>query len=145
MNEIIKTINNNTAAEYCYYEGRQQIKHITYFKKIKDCISTIRHREDGAAFIQFFHDGKIRHEGYWINGKLHREGGPAWINYDEEGNIIEERWYVNHKVHREDGPAYIIYYSKNSKSEHFWINDKRVQEDMFEEYLKKWKNESMYE
>lgn len=43
---------------------------------------------------------------YYTNerGKYHREDGPA-VQYFKEGILIYECWYIDGFCHREDGPA----------------------------------------
>jgi len=89
------------------------------------------HREGvKPAWIEYFENGNVKIELYYINKKRHREGDkPASISYYENGNIDSETYYINGNRHREgDKPAWIKYYPSecgktgNIKCESYYIN-----------------------
>ena len=89
-----------------------------------------RHKEDGPAVIAYYENGNIKYMNYCINGVFHREDGPAVIGYYENGNIEYEKYYINDELHREDGPALIIYYQNGELSSiSFYINGEEHKED----------------
>ena len=53
------------------------------------------HRADGPAAVEYYANGNIRYEGYWIDNMLHRLDGPASIEYDNTGNITNEEYCIN--------------------------------------------------
>jgi antitoxin component YwqK of YwqJK toxin-antitoxin module len=82
-----------------------------------------RHREDGPAKINYYENGNIKREGYYLNGKRYREDGPSIMEYYENGNIKEKGYHINDKLHREDGPARIEYYlNGNIQDEQYYLN-----------------------
>ena len=88
------------------------------------------HREDGPAYIEYYENGNIKIESYYIHGKKHRENGPSRIEYYENGNIKSKFYYIDDKKHKEDGPAYIEYYkNRKMKKEIYYIDDKKHKED----------------
>ena len=62
----------------------------------------ILHREDGPAFIEYRHDGRIDMEEWYINNNRHREDGPAFIGCREDGSVWCAYWYWHGMLHRED-------------------------------------------
>jgi antitoxin component YwqK of YwqJK toxin-antitoxin module len=54
----------------------------------------LRHREDGPARICYYMNGNIWHEEYYINGIKHREGGPAYIWHSDKGDLQYESYYI---------------------------------------------------
>ena len=86
------------------------------------------HREDGPAFTDYFGNGKICNNFYYIHGKLHREDGPAKIQYQyhTNGKIQRESYFINGKQHREDGKPSQIVYSEDGciVNEKYYINGK---------------------
>jgi antitoxin component YwqK of YwqJK toxin-antitoxin module len=79
----------------------------------------------------YYSNGNIYCESYYINGERHREDGPAFVSYDyDTGSIVEvEVYYINGKHHREDGPA-VIYYDEDGNIEYkeYWLNDEELTE-----------------
>jgi hypothetical protein len=55
------------------------------------------HNPNGPAYIEYFPNGNIHYEEYFINGKQHRENGPAFIWYRKNGTIRIEEYYLNGK------------------------------------------------
>ena len=53
------------------------------------------HREDGPAYIEWYENGSIAEEEYWINDKLHREDGPAFQSWFEDGRELRKEYYIN--------------------------------------------------
>jgi antitoxin component YwqK of YwqJK toxin-antitoxin module len=74
-----------------------------YFK------NSLRHRDIGPAWLDYFSSGVIRTEVFMYNGLYHREHKPAYIEYYSCGSKQAESYYINGKCHRGDGPAYIEY------------------------------------
>jgi len=65
------------------------------------------HREDGPARIEYYEDGGIQKEEYYIRSKLHREGKPAVVHYGYKESVDREEFYLHNKLHRNDGPAVV--------------------------------------
>ena len=56
-----------------------------------------RNPEIGPAYIEYYENGNIHYEQYWVNGEEHRLDSPAYIEYYETGNIRYEEYWVNGK------------------------------------------------
>ena len=91
-----------------------------------------RHRVDGPAYIYYSQDGKIQYEEYYLNDKHHREDGPAFISYYEDGKIEHESYYLNGQYHNPYGPAY-IYYSQDGKIDYesYYLNGECLSKENF--------------
>jgi len=57
------------------------------------------HREDGPAYIDYYDNGNIEYEVYYINGKCTRLDGPASIWYDKDGKIKKVEYYIKNKYY----------------------------------------------
>jgi antitoxin component YwqK of YwqJK toxin-antitoxin module len=55
------------------------------------------HNEEGPASIWFYENGNIEKQSWRLNGKLHNEEGPALIGYHEDGKVKFKVWYINGK------------------------------------------------
>ena len=71
---------------------------------------------------EYFQNGKIKSEDWFLNDKRHRDGGkPARIAYYESGETEYEEWFLNDKQHRDGGkPAIIDYYENGQVSYEGW-------------------------
>ena len=114
------------------------------------------HRLDGPAIINYYENGQIEKEEYYINGLLYRENGPSIVRYYRNGDKAEEHWsyengikkqtslyyrngnlkcqfYFNNKneLSKLDGPA-IIRYSENGsiESEEYFVNGIKYDEEL---------------
>jgi len=47
--------------------------------------------------VDYYEDGSISYEAYYLNDKRHRIDGPAYISYYENGSISYEAYYLNDK------------------------------------------------
>ena len=75
----------------------------------------------------YYPDGKIEEEWWYLGGKMHREDGPAKIRYYPDGIVEYERWYLNNEMHRVDGPAWIEYREDGSvEYENWFLNDVKI-------------------
>lgn len=81
------------------------------------------HRADGPAKIQYYKNGKTLSEHYYLNGKRHRVGNTATTFYEKDGTICSESYYLSGKLYREKGPAVIYYRDGNISSEYYYLND----------------------
>jgi antitoxin component YwqK of YwqJK toxin-antitoxin module len=81
------------------------------------------HNENGPAIIKYYETGKIQYKFWKINGLPHNENGPASICYYENGEIKSQEWYINGLSHNENGPSIISFY-ENGKIHYqsWWIN-----------------------
>jgi antitoxin component YwqK of YwqJK toxin-antitoxin module len=82
------------------------------------------HREDGPAHIEYYKNGNIKNEDYFINGINHREDGPAYTVYYENGNIEFKDYYLNGTEHKKYIPSQVDYNEDNSLKSEFIINKK---------------------
>jgi antitoxin component YwqK of YwqJK toxin-antitoxin module len=74
---------------------------------------------------EFYADGNILRQEWYLNGKYHNEEGPAHIKYYKNGNIWHQAWYLNGKYHNEEGPGYIVYNEDgNVEYQSWYVNDK---------------------
>ena len=80
---------------------------------------------DEPSTINYFNNGQIESQYWFIDNNLDRKNGPAVINYNEFGKKIRQVWYKNGKYHNEFGPAEIcdddFRYTPN---EYFYIDGK---------------------
>jgi antitoxin component YwqK of YwqJK toxin-antitoxin module len=75
--------------------------------------------------IEYYENGQIKSQRWFLNGKQHNENGPAIIWYYENGKIEYQYWYINGNRHNENGPAYISYYENGQICTKAWyINGK---------------------
>jgi hypothetical protein len=85
------------------------------------------HNENGPAYISYYENGQIEYQSLFINGNRHNENGPAYISYYENGQICTKAWYINGKKHNENGPFHIHYYENGKiKNYGWWINGLRL-------------------
>jgi len=82
----------------------------------------------------YYQDGSIQSECYYLSGEAHREDGPAAIHYYQDGSIKNEYYYLSGKRHRENGPAIIDYYQDGSiKREYYCLSGKTATKEQIEE------------
>ena len=85
------------------------------------------HRGDGPAKMWYNESGQIRAKEYWVNNQLHKEDGPAMIDYYEDGKVYISCYYLNYKLHRIDGPAKVCYNKDSSiEKEEYWEYGKEM-------------------
>ena len=83
----------------------------------------------------YYQNGQIETEE-WKNedGELHRIDGPAAREWYDDGQLEREVWYINGTPHRLDGPAVRYWYDDGQLASKSWyIND--VQYDTEAEFL----------
>lgn len=52
------------------------------------------HREEAPAWIEYYENGKVRYEEWYLNDKRHRKNGSAIIEYYEDGKVVYEKYYL---------------------------------------------------
>lgn len=104
------------------YYPNGKLESVCYYNE-----SSLFHREDGPAVIEYFMNGDIAYELFYFNGNFHREDGPAVIRYKRKGELDHKSFYIHGKRHNENGPA-IITYETNEKilAVEYYYNDKYV-------------------
>lgn len=71
---------------------------------------SIRDREDGPAFEEFYEDGSIKLRIWYKDDEFHRDGDlPAYESFFKNGSIREQEWYINGDNHRANEPACLFY------------------------------------
>ena len=55
---------------------------------------TIRHNDDGPAYIEFYENGNKKEEFYYLNGNYHNDQGPALIRYWVNGDIKAQTYWL---------------------------------------------------
>jgi hypothetical protein len=55
----------------------------------------ILHREEGPAYISYYHSGDVKKRKWYVGDDLHREDGPAMIIYNKDGSVRQKKWYVH--------------------------------------------------
>ena len=60
---------------------------------------------------EFYDNGQIRSEAYFLNNELHNENGFASKYWYEDGRIQEEIYCLNGKRHNENGSAFKYFYT----------------------------------
>lgn len=53
------------------------------------------HNLNGPAVIEYYDNGDLWAEWYYVEGFLHKENGPAVITYSEQKEIIESVYFLN--------------------------------------------------
>jgi antitoxin component YwqK of YwqJK toxin-antitoxin module len=51
---------------------------------------------------EYYENGNIKYEFYYLNGEPNSEYGPAYISYDENGNVRLEYYYLNGEILTKD-------------------------------------------
>jgi hypothetical protein len=68
------------------------------------------HRESGPASIGYSgQTGTLTHIHYYKNGQPHRIGGPAMQDWWSNGVLEHEAWYVEGKQHRDNNKPALIW------------------------------------
>jgi antitoxin component YwqK of YwqJK toxin-antitoxin module len=44
---------------------------------------------------EYFDNGQLWHEEYWIDGELHNTNGPAYRYWDKNGKLTHDEYWVN--------------------------------------------------
>jgi len=87
----------------------------------------------GEYIVEYYDNGNICREEYWLNGKLHRENGIAYKSWFDNGNICREEYFSNGKLHRENGIAFKGWFENgNICSEEYYINGKFLTKEQFD-------------
>jgi len=74
---------------------------------IVDIAELTWHREDGPAITEYFSNGNIKCELYFINNTRSRFNGPTYIEYNSNGSVkhseywINNIWYTKEDYHKE--------------------------------------------
>jgi antitoxin component YwqK of YwqJK toxin-antitoxin module len=81
---------------------------------------------------QFYFNGNLEVQEWFLDGKLHNEEGPASIWFYENGNIEKQSWCLNDEYHNEEGPALIGYHEDGKVKFKVWyLNDKQLTKEDF--------------
>jgi len=118
------------------YEYYDQEKTKVRFEKYYNETNQLHREGDKPAIIEYYQNGSVKNEFYFINHCRHREGDkPSCITYypsecGKNGNIKHESYYIYNVICRNaDKPAYIDYYPSecgengNVKYEEYYNND----------------------
>jgi hypothetical protein len=93
---------------------------------------------------EFYSDGSIRREEYYLNNICHREDGPSCIHYHSNGNIESEKYYVHGLLHRENKPAIIRYYADGRLDEEiYFMNGRHYRENFLPDKIKYYSNQNI--
>jgi len=84
------------------YKAYTKEKGIVETDNYDDICDLTRHRTDGPAVIQYYDNGLVKYEEYWVNDKCHRLGGPAIIQYNEDCNIEYESYYIKGTIYTKE-------------------------------------------
>jgi len=80
------------------------------------------HSIKDAAYREYFPDGKISYEGWFIKGECYRFNGPSFIKYFSDGRKIEV-WCKGTILDRVGGPAHIEYYANGLPNVLTWFTN----------------------
>jgi antitoxin component YwqK of YwqJK toxin-antitoxin module len=76
--------------------------------------------------ISYYDNGNINTEEYYAcEGVLHRDGDlPARIQYYEDGTLCCEKFFLNGSLYRDGSLPQAVYYYENGtlKDQEFWID-----------------------
>jgi len=93
----------NGPASISRYGSNGAVGHIYYYRHGEP------HRSDGPAQQNWWSDGSLEWEVWYLDGKKHREGNHAaeTIMAADGDYVSDEGHYLNGRLHRTDGPALI--------------------------------------
>jgi antitoxin component YwqK of YwqJK toxin-antitoxin module len=72
---------------------------------------------------EFYPNGNVIFQEWYLNGEIHNEEGPAYISYYANGTVAYQEWYLNGKWHNGEGPARIWYYEDGTVAYQEWFLD----------------------
>ena len=72
--------------------------------------------------IQYYKNGQIYAERYFLNDKFHKTNGPALVSYYENGQIKLAEYWIEGKRHNPNGPAYIQFCERDQINLEYYIN-----------------------
>lgn len=78
------------------------------------------HNDNGPAIVEYYEDGTLSSEYWYINGKKHNNNGPAEIWYSSDGSVQKKAWYINGYEQRENHPTCIWYFSSGIVRAEYW-------------------------
>ena len=78
------------------------------------------HNDNGPAVVEYYEDGTLSSEYWYINGKKHNDNGPAEIWYSSDGSVQKKVWYINGYEQRENHPTCIWYFSSGIVRAEYW-------------------------
>lgn len=113
---------------YKLYKNTYYYKSGNVEKIIYNTMSTLYHRTDGPALLEYTESGICYTELYatswYIKGDRDPNEGPALITrYKNTGNLHYVQYIVKGRLHREDGPAYYEYFKNGViKFEIYYLN-----------------------
>lgn len=81
------------------------------------------HRTNGPASQEWFENGKIAFEGWYVNGYQHKKDGPAEQIWHANGKIKCKIWLDHNIEHRLDGPAFQSWYGNGRLSDEWWMKE----------------------
>jgi len=72
-----------------YYDNNN-LKKVTFYEDSKDYWN----RYDGPAVVEYYENGNVKCESWFLDNKLNRFDGPAKTFYDIHGRIVKEEYFV---------------------------------------------------
>jgi antitoxin component YwqK of YwqJK toxin-antitoxin module len=83
---------------------------------------------------EYYDNGQIYSEGYYLDGILHNTNGPALKYWYDHGQIGSEKYYINGKYHNPNGPALKYWNEEDGKirSECYFLNGIELTKEEFD-------------
>lgn len=81
------------------------------------------HNEFGSARSEWYPNGNLKLDEFYLNGSLHNENGAAYHRYDKNGHLIEEIHYINGEEHNKKGPSHQIWHNNTLIKQEYRTNN----------------------
>jgi antitoxin component YwqK of YwqJK toxin-antitoxin module len=87
---------------------------------------------------EYYANGQLAYERYWLNGKRHNPNAPAVRGWHENGQLWYEAYYLNGKRHNPNAPA-VRGWHENGQLwyEQYWLNSEELTKEQFEAKMNK--------
>jgi antitoxin component YwqK of YwqJK toxin-antitoxin module len=87
---------------------------------------------------EYYANGQLRYEEYWLNDELHNPNGPAYRGWHENGQLARESYWLNDKLHNPNGPALRGWYENGQLAyEQYYLNGEELTKEQFEAKMNK--------
>jgi len=80
--------------------------------------------------VDYYENGNIFTEQYFLNGKCHKTNGPSYKRWDKNGNIDRESYYINGNMCRESD-----YINGDMCKESYFLNKEQLTKEEFKEII----------
>ena len=85
---------------------------------------------------EWYNNGQLSREEYWLNGNWHNPAGPAYREWYDNGQLLIEQYRLNDKLHNPAGPAYRSWRKNGQlKSEKYWLYGEHLTKEQWEKRI----------